>query len=106
MIQIEFNLTNAVYPKCVATLDGDTVTIQRLPKDNTDPTQTYTFNKSDLKDILTHKRSHPHSPITIGHKDIYMCYQPLPNTLTLHKTEYQFCFEFGFFYLNEILNKV
>lgn len=105
MIRIEFTMPNKVFPTCIAVLDGDTITITRVSYDKKDKI-TYLLPKKDLQDIIANKRSKPHSPLGVYHSDTSVLYQPLPNTLTVTTKGNQFPFEFGFFYLNEIISKI
>lgn len=106
MIQIEFTLpNNEYYPKCTAVLDGDMITIAKIYYKGNEAI-VYRLPKKDLQDIVASKRSKPHSPIGIYHEDTSVVYQPLPNTLTVTTEGNQFPFEFGYFYLNKIIDKL
>lgn len=105
MTRIEFTMQSESYPICTVMLEGDTITITRMSRDRKEQA-TYRLPKKDLQDIVAIKRSRPYSPLGVYHSDTSVFYQPLPNTLTVTTKGNQFPFEFGFFYLNEIISKI
>jgi len=105
MIQIGFTIPSKDYPICIAVLNGDTITITLMSCGKTEQT-VYRLPTEDLRYIKTNRRSKPHSPLGVYHKDTTAFYQPRTNTLTVTTKGNQSPFEFPYSALDEIINLV
>lgn len=107
MIQIGFTIPSGNCPICIAVLKGDTITITvtQMSSDKTEQT-VYRLPTEDLRYIKTNRRSKPHSPLGVYHKDTTAFYQPRTNTLTVTTKGNQSPLEFPYSALDEIINMV